>query len=1046
MGWLTEKAFGAKKLLLFVVVMAMVAGAVSYFTMSSREDPFLTIRTAAVVAVHPGLSAERMEALVARPLEEAVVSVPEVKQVRTTVIEGQAILQVDAYFRVKDLDTAWDEVNEAVQGVRPALPPTMGPIIVNDDFGDVSVVTLALQSDDYTPAELYDYAQYIRNRLLSVDGTRRVSILGEPKERLYVRVDNAALQSAGLSTNDIRIALDARSVTLPTGEVILSDRRYALEVDGILRNADDIASVLIRSNNPSLSRPVRLSEVATVESGYADPPEQLAYYNGRPAIVLAVDQDVTASAINYGDRVLTRIEEIRTDLPIGVEMNTITVQKDKVEAAVYGVSRSVLQTLLVVSVVVVIFLGLRTGLVVGSIVPIVVLLTIAGMNVWGIPLQRMSLATIVIALGLLVDNGIVVAEDFKRRLAEGLERREAVSRTGKELALPLLSSSLTTMIFFLPLALAQNESSEYTRSISQVIVLSLGISWLIAMTVTPILCFWFVKAPSETETKPGLIDRLFKRLEDGYLVVLGFILRFRLLFVTAMVLAFFGSGKLMSTLPNQFFPSSDRAQVLVYLDLPKGVSTLQTDAAMKTLLATVQSTNRYPDVADAAGYVGFGGPRFVLSLQPVDPGPNVGFAVINLSSLDNIDLYVRQMQDELERTLPDALIRVSRMFLGPTDPNVLQVQIKGPDADHVVAMSDRISNLLMVQDGFDYVWTDWLNPSAKLVVDVDETRAKLVGLSRLDVAQQVSVLTAGQIATHVYQGDEKIPVVIRAVDAQSRSVDYLQSLTLYAPGSLEPVRLGSVANIRMQGQYGRINREDLERTVTVESSNVKTSPEDLVMLLKDDLDAIREELQPGHIIEFDGAVGSSGESQGALAAQTPLAFGLIFVLLLAQFGSFRNLAIIVLILPLSVIGAAIGLKIMGAPFGFMVILGLFALFGIVVNNAIVLIDRIEIEMKAVGDSRVKNQSAKSNEPINQDKNYDTKHSALISACKRRLRPIMITTITTILGLLPLIVGQDVLFFGLANVIAYGLALGTLLTLGVVPVLYSLFYSIEDEVS
>lgn len=1046
MGWLTETAFGAKKLLLFVVALAMVAGAVSYFTMSSREDPFLTIRTAAIVAVHPGLSAERMEALVARPMEEAIVSVPEVKQVRSTVIEGQAILQVDAYFRVKDLDTAWDEVNEAVQGVRSALPPTMGPIIVNDDFGDVSVVTLALQSEDYTPAELYDYTQYIRDRLLSVDGTRRVSILGEPEERLYVRVDNAALQAAGLSTNDIRIALDARSVTLPTGEVILSDRRYALEVDGILRTADDIGSVLIRSNNPSLSRPVRLSEVATVESGYADPPEQLAYYNGRPAIVLAVDQDVSASAINYGDRVLTRIEDIRTDLPIGVEMNTITVQKDKVEAAVYGVSRSVLQTLLVVSVVVVIFLGLRTGLVVGSIVPVVVLLTIAGMNVWGIPLQRMSLATIVIALGLLVDNGIVVAEDFKRRLGEGLKRREAVSKTGKELALPLLSSSLTTMIFFLPLALAQNASSEYTRSISQVIVLSLGISWIIAMTVTPILCFWFVKAPDENETKLGFVDRMFRTLENGYEAVLGFLLRFRLLFVGAMVLSFFGGGKLMSTLPNQFFPSSDRAQVLVYLDLPMGVSTVQTDEAMQTLLQTVQNADRYPDVTDAAGYVGFGGPRFVLSLQPVDPGPNVGFAVLNLSDLENIDLYVRQMQDELEERLPDALIRVSRMFLGPTDPNVVQIQVKGPDADHLVEMSDRISDILMVQDGFNYVWTDWLNPSAKLVVDVDETRAKLLGLSRLDIAQQVSVLTAGQTATHVYQGDEKIPVVIRAVDAQSRSVDYLKSLALYASGAVEPVRLGSVADIRLQGQYGRINREDLERTVTIESSNVKTSPEDLVVLLKDDLDAVREDLQPGHIIEFDGAVGDSGESQSALAAQAPLALGLILVLLLAQFGSFRNLAIILLILPLSVIGAAIGLKVMGAPFGFMVILGLFALFGIVVNNAIVLIDRIEIEMRAVGDSRIDDQSANSNEPSDQDKNYDTKYSALISACKRRLRPIIITTITTILGLLPLIVGQDVLFFGLANVIAYGLALGTLLTLGVVPVLYSLFYSIEDKVS
>ncbi|MGB5865932.1 MAG: efflux RND transporter permease subunit, partial [Sulfitobacter sp.] len=418
---------------------------------------------------------------------------------------------------------------------------------------------------------------------------------------------------------------------------------------------------------------------------------------------------------------------------------------------------------------------------------------------------------------------------------------------------------------------------------------------------------------------------------------------------------------------------------------------------------------------------------------------NVGFAVLNLTDLENIDKYVRQMQDELERVLPDAMIRVSRMFLGPTDPNVIQIQVKGPDARHIVEMADRLSNLLADQPGFNYVWTDWLNPSSKLVLDVDESRAKLAGLSRLDIAQQVSVLTAGQTATHIYQGDEKIPVIIRAVDAQSRSKDYLDSLTLYAPGSSEPVRLGTVADIRLEGQYARINRENLERAVTVESSNIKTSPEDLVVILQKEIDALRKELQPGHIIEFDGAVGDSGESQGALASQAPLALGLIIILLLAQFGSFRNVGIILLILPLSVIGAAIGLKVMSAPFGFMVILGLFALFGIVVNNAIVLIDRIKIELKAAEDDADDDNEAEAD-------NYESRRAALISACKRRLRPILITTITTILGLLPLIIGKDVLFYGLANVVAFGLAVGTILTLGVVPVLYSLFFGINKAKS
>lgn len=1033
---LSDIALSRSKLILLIVGLCMVAGAMRYFNMPSREDPYLTIRSAVVVAQHPGLSAERMEQLVARPIEEQIITVPEIEETLTTVLEGQVIIQANAYFEAKDLDRVWDELAEAVDAARPNLPPTMGPILVDDDFGDVAVVTAALTGSDFTMEELYNYAEYARDRFLSVPGTRRVEIIGAPDRRVYLSVDNVAMRAAGLTLNDIRSALDARAVTLPAGEVLLEDRRYLLEPGGLLQTANDLKSVLIRPSNPAFSgQPVPLSQIATITDGIADPPNRIAYYNGQQAIVISVVQEADVSAINYGERALERLEAIQSELPIGVGFDAITVQAEQVRAAVFGVSRSVIQTIVVVSLCVVIFLGLRTGLVVGSIVPVVVLLTIFGMSVWGIPLQRMSLATIVISLGLLVDNGIVIAEDFRRRLGEGVERRDAVSQTGKELALPLLSSSLTTMIFFLPLALAANESSEYTRSISQVIVLSLSISWLIAMLVTPILCFHFVNPPRASEGKQSrLVQRGFDRLEAGYASVLRLILRGRLLFLALIVLAFFGGGYLMSKVPAQFFPNSDREQVLVYLDLPEGVSTEDTDAAMQIVLETIADGDMFPDFRDAAGYVGFGGPRFVLSLQPVDPGPNVGFAVVNIDGLDNVQTHVGELQNELERRIPDAMIRVTKMFLGPTDPNVIQVQVKGPDAKHINEIAERLESRLMEFDGANYAWTDWYNPTTKLIVDVDEERAQLLGLTSVGIAQQVALLTQGQIVSNLYRGDEKIPVILRLGETQRRSVDYLENLSLYAPGSFDPVRLGTVATLRPEGQWGRIAREDLTRTVTIEASNLKTSPEDLVPMLQDSLEDLRADLLPAHTIEFDGAVGDSAESQGALAALAPLAFGMIFVLLLAQFGSFRNVAIILLILPLSIIGASIGLTVMGAPFGFMVILGLFALFGIIVNNAIVLIDRINIEVAA-------SQDEDDDDPTH-DTQADNRMEAVLSASTRRLRPILITTVTTILGLLPLIIGRDVLFYGLANVVAWGLAVGTILTLGVVPVLYSLFFRVD----
>ena len=1032
MGGLTELGFRYKKVVLFVVALAMVAGLVRYFTMPSREDPYLVIRNAIVIAEHPGLSPERMEQLVARPLEEAVITVPEIKQVLTTVLEGQVILQLEAYFSAKDLDRVWDEVAEAVQAAAPELPDTMGGVFVDDDFGDVAVVTAALTSDDFSMEELFDYAQYSRDRLLSVGGTRRIEIVGAPSERIYLDIDVARLAAARVSVLDIEAALAARNVIASGGDVVTNDRRYLVEPTGRVLDPEDLRDVLVQTAN--LSTPVRLSEVADVRRGYADPPERLAFYNGKPAIVITMVQNANESAIDYGERALARLDEIQTELPAGVDLNTITVQKRQVESAVYGVSFSVIQTLFVVSVVVVIFLGLRTGLVVGSIVPVVVLLTIAGMSVWGIPLQRMSLATIVIALGLLVDNGIVVAEDFKRRLGEGVDRRDAISQTGRELALPLLSSSLTTMVFFLPLALAPNSSSEYTRSISQVIVLSLSISWVIAMTVTPILCFWFVKAPRESQgKKPRLVQRGFNWLEARYEALLLFILRGRWIFMGLVAASFAGGMWLFGQIPAQFFPNSDREQVLVYLDLPEGVSTEQTAAAMQTLLSVVGDRERFPDFRDYAGYVGFGGPRFVLSLAPVDPGRNVGFAVVNIDGLENVQTHIDDLQSDLEAAIPDAFIRTTKMFLGPSDPNVIQIQVKGPDAEHINTVATRIETLLMDQDGADYAWTDWYNPTQKLVVDIDQDRAQLAGLSSQTVASQMSLLTQGRTIGAIFEGDEKVPVVLRARDQDRRSVDFLRSLLVLNPAG-ETVRLGNIADIRAEAQLGRIQREDLVRTVTIEGRNSLTSPEDLVPLITADLDALREDLLPGHVIEFDGAVGESAESQGAIASQAPLAFGLIVILLLMQFNSFRNLLIILSILPLSIIGAAIGLYVMGAPFGFMVILGLFALFGIIVNNAIVLIDRIQIEIDAQGEDDT-------DDPTH-DTNADNRLEAVLSACGRRLRPILITTVTTILGLLPLIIGKDVLFFGMANVIAFGLAVGTILTLGVVPVLYTLFYRID----
>ena len=685
-------------------------------------------------------------------------------------------------------------------------------------------------------------------------------------------------------------------------------------------------------------------------------------------------------------------------------------------------SANVLQTLAIVLAVVVLFLGVRTGLIVGSIVPTVMLATLAIMGVFDMNLERMSLATLVIALGLLVDNGVVIAEHFKRLLAEHGDRRRALSETGRELALPLLSSSAPTILVFLPLMLAEHSSGEYTRNISLVILITLSASWLLAMTVTPTLCYLFLKTPAAGTTgdrSPGF----FGVVERHYDWLLRRLLNRRLLFVIGMFALFPVGGLLINSAPAKFFPDSDRAQILVYVNLPSGVSTRTTEARMRDIMAIVGDDARYPELGDFAAYVGFGGPRFVLSLAPIDPAPHVGFVVVNATDRDAVAATIPRLREDLLAALPDVEARVSSMFLGPSDPNVIQIQVKGPDAEYVYEQALAVERMLREVPGTIDVWSNWYNPVTRLDIDVDQQRAERAGISSADVAHSLSNYASGRPISEFRDNDEVFPIVSRAVAEERIELGRLETVAIFPEHSAESVPLGQIATVALRRGFNVIHREDLVRTVTVEARNLTVSPEDMEPLLEPAVAAMNAGLAPGHHVEFDGIVKDSKIGKAALAAGVPMCIGLSVLLLVAQFNGYRRPLIVFLTIPLVVIGVGIGLHVMRAEFGFLVILGMLTLAGIIVNNAIVLIDRIDIERR---------------------RGAANGFEAVVRACTRRLRPILMTTITTIVGLLPLIVGADVLFYGMASIMAFGLAIGTVLTLGVVPALYCLFFGIRPD--
>ncbi|MBN2885222.1 MAG: efflux RND transporter permease subunit, partial [Chromatiaceae bacterium] len=850
-------------------------------------------------------------------------------------------------------------------------------------------------------------------------GTKRIDLLGAQPERIFVDFRNARLAELGLDLHAIARRLDAENSFYPGGQIDTGTRRLLLEPTGAFADVAAVRDHLIQL--PGGRGAIPLGELAEVHRAPVDPPQRPAYFNGRPAIVLAIAMREGWSVLHYGRALRGALQEIEARLLVGHELATMTFQAEQVAKTVYGVSTNVLQTLLVVLVVVIGFLGLRAGLIVGAIVPAVILVTVAIMGFFSIDLQRMSLATLVIALGLLVDNAIVVADDYKRRLEVGDSRAAALRGVGQDLAIPLLISTLTTILVFLPLMLAEHTAGEYTRSISQVILIALLSSWVLAMTVTPSLCHRFLPTPATNNNAQlsSPADRAFQWLAHHYGRLLRVLLRHPRALLALMVVLMFAAVAGMSQVPQRFFPNSDRAQLLVEIDLPAGVSSHATEAAMHTVFAALNQGGTGGGLNDRidshATYIGFGGPRFVLSLTPVDAAPNKAFMVINVADFGQMDALMDELRVLFQEVTPELNARVSKMFLGPSDSSKLSIQVKGPDPAVLYAVGGQIQAALRRIPGTLDVHQDWANRIPQLEVAVDPARATRAGLSNQAIAEALARAFAGETATLLREDDDRVPIVLRAHDDERDQVNRIETLSLTAPDVDASIPLLQVADVRLANAYARLAREDLEPTLTVETRNRGLNAEDLAPVVAPVLDQLARALPPGHRIEFDGVVVDSGEARAALMANLPLCLVVMLILLVAQFNDYRRPAIIVLTIPLLLIGAVLGLLLMQASFGFMVILGLYALAGILMNNAIVLIDRIDSERRS-GQAFLE---------------------AIVSAATCRLRPILMATITTALGLAPLILVRDPLFYGMASVMAFGLLVGSALSLGVVPVLYSL---------
>jgi len=1009
---ITRLALENSRVLILFLALLVIGGVLTFANFPSAEDPTIQIRNVTVMAPAPGMSPTEIETLIARPIEEAMRDIPEVTTISTSALRDRAIIDLEITDFTNDVDGAVQEIRNRAERVAADLPEQSRGVFVEDDIGLVSIATIALWSDGFSPARMREAAEDIRSRIYTLDGVRKVQLYGVQEERIYIEFDPYRTAQLGIGPAAASQAIADQNTVVPTGVAVADGRELVVEPSGALASEDDVANVTFQL--PGSGQLFRIGDVADVRRGYQDPPDNPVYFNGRPAVVISVSTHEGTNNVAFGELLDATLADIQADLPIGLELDYASFQPDLIKVAVDGALSNVYQTLFIVLFVVMLFLGLRAGLIVGAFVPLTMLAGVILMSIMGIELQRMSIAAVIIALGLLVDNGIVMAEDIRVRMERGAAPNAAAIAAGKSLAIPLLSSTLTTVAAFMPLTLIAGAAGEYVGTLGAVVILLLYSSWILSMTVTPALCAWFLKVrPAAGAEKDLSSDDFTGALYGAYKAFNTRLLKNRWAFLGLVLFLLAGSMFTMSRLPNAFFPTSERNQFLIYMDLEAGADIRETELVARRLADWLSDSETNPEVTSNVVYVGEGGPRFYLALSPMKPAANRAFFLVNVEHPRQIPALVARTNEYIDGNLPEALADAKAMWFGPSETGHVEFRVVGDNADAIYGAALLIERAFRALPGATGVTVDWENRVLELDLEIDQERARRAGVSSSAVASSLHSAFNGLEVTTVREGRFEVPVVMRGEDVARESLAAVEGALVWSDRDQDFVRLGEIADAAPRWVYPRIERRDLERVVTVGGRSSVLGAREIVTDLQETLDGL--DLPPSARVEIGGEPEDQAKAQGRLYASFPLALGIIALLLVAQFNSIRRGAIILMTIPLVLIGAVLGLVIMGAPFGFMVLLGLVSLAGIVINNGIVLIDRI----------------------VEEEKKGTTQTEAIAIACLSRLRPILMTTLTTALGLVPLILFGGALFYGMASAIAYGLLVGTVLTLGVVPALYSL---------
>jgi multidrug efflux pump subunit AcrB len=989
----------------------LVGGIQAYGNLARLEDPEFTIKEAIIVTPYPGATAAEVEEEVSDRIEKAVQQLGQLDWVESTSYWGAS--QVKAH--IKDqydktvLPQVWDELRRKVNDVQGRLPPGAGPSVVNDDFGDVWGTFLALHGSEYSYAELREVAKLLQRELLLVEDVAKIDFWGDRTEAVYVEPDRDRMSQLGIHPLTLLQALRQKNLAADSGRVDVGPDFIPIQPSGEIRKVSDFEDLLI--SEAGAPQQIYLRDLAAVRRGYLEPPKTLLRYDGHPAIGIGISTVAGGNVVEMGAAVEKRVTELLDRLPLGVELGIVSLQSDAVTTSIGGFLVNLVEAVVIVVGVLLLFMGLRSALIIGFILALTICGTFIFMGPWEVALERISLGALVIALGMLVDNAIVVVDGILVRLEKGMAADAAAVEVVGQTSLPLLGATAVAVMAFGAIGLSDDGTGEYCRSLFKVVLVSLMLSWVTAVTVTPVLGVAFLKAGPKQEG--GASDPYAGGLYRAYRAALESCLRRRWLAV-AVVVGFFALSLYgFRYVDTSFFPDSTRPQFMLDMWLPEGTRIEDTAAEAGRVEEYLLGLD---GVTHVTSLVGAGGMRFLLTYDPEKNNPSYVQFLVDVEDYRQIEAMVPEIESHLEETHPGAMSYVRLFRLGPGNGGRLQPKFMGRDRSVLRHLTSQARDILLDDGGAKGVRMDWRERVKVVVPEIAEEEANIAGVTRPDITETVRRSFQGAEVGVYREGDDLLPIVVREPEPSRSDVSTIQNLQIWSPAADRYIPLRQVvSNFDTTFDDDIVYRMNRKRALTVHADPVEGTPATLLERVKPRIEAIPR--PPGYELEWWGEYRDSTRAQAAIAASVPLFLAAMLLIVIALFNGLRQPAVIWLTVPLALIGVSAGLLLTRQPFGFMALLGFMSLSGMLIKNAIVLIDEIEL----------------------QKREGSPPYRAIVDSGVSRLRPVAMAALTTALGMLPLL--QDAFFVAMAVTIVFGLMVATALTMVIVPVLYAIFFRV-----